>query len=77
MVLDWIQLRTIAAQFEGWHFQILSARLFGWTSNLILVGERTTSLVRGAFEFGPLRRIDAKGKTTLFEVLSGFTKPDT
>jgi Methyltransferase domain len=35
------ELRTIAARLEGWHFQILSARLFGWTSNLILVGERT------------------------------------
>ena len=28
----------------------------------ILVGERTASLVRGAFEFGALRRVEAKGK---------------
>jgi class 3 adenylate cyclase/tetratricopeptide (TPR) repeat protein len=28
----------------------------------ILVGERTASLVRGAFEFGPTRRVEAKGK---------------
>jgi len=28
----------------------------------ILVGERTASLVRGAFEFGPMRRVEAKGK---------------
>jgi ubiquinone/menaquinone biosynthesis C-methylase UbiE len=35
------QLRAIVARFERWNFQILSARLFGWTSNLILVAERT------------------------------------
>ena len=35
------ELRTIAARFEPWSFHILSARLFGWTSNLILVAERT------------------------------------
>lgn len=28
----------------------------------ILVGDRTASLVRGAFEFGPERRVEAKGK---------------
>src|SRR6266513_1666932 len=29
----------------------------------VLAGERTVALARGAFEFGPLARIDAKGKS--------------
>jgi len=33
-------LRTIAARFDRWKFHIISTRLFGWTSNLILVAER-------------------------------------
>jgi ubiquinone/menaquinone biosynthesis C-methylase UbiE len=35
------ELRTIAGRFEGWDFEVLTARLFGWTSNLILVAQRT------------------------------------
>ena len=34
------QLRAMAARFERWSVQILFVRLFGWTSNLILVAER-------------------------------------
>lgn len=34
-------LRAIAGRFEGWGCEVLAARLFGWTSNLILVAQRT------------------------------------
>jgi ubiquinone/menaquinone biosynthesis C-methylase UbiE len=35
------ELRAIAGRFEGWNSQILGAKLFGWTTNLILFSERT------------------------------------
>jgi methyltransferase family protein len=34
------ELRDIIAQFKGWRFQIVSTRLLGWSSNLMLFAHR-------------------------------------